>query len=49
MTEGEVLKLTVEEFSRLQRYMALCDKNSDVYKAMKERYIDLTSSFLHPA
>lgn len=41
MTEGEVLKLTVEEFSRLQRYMALCDKNSDVYKAMKERYIDL--------
>lgn len=32
MTEGEVLKLTVEEFSRLQRYMALCDKNSDYIK-----------------
>ena len=42
MTEGEMLKLSVEEFSRLQRYMLLLpDKNSDTYKAMKERYIEL--------
>ena len=41
MTEGEMLKLTVEEFSRIQRYMSLAEKNSEVYKAMKERYIDL--------
>lgn len=41
MTEGEMLKLSVEEFSRIQRYMMLADKESDVYKAMKERYIDL--------
>lgn len=41
MTEGEMLKLSVEEFSRIQRYMMLAEKNSDVYKAMKERYIDL--------
>ena len=41
MTEGEMLKLSVEEFSRIQRYMSLCEKDSAVYKAMKERYIDL--------
>ncbi len=41
MTEGEMLKISVEEFSRIQRYMMLAEKNSEVYKAMKERYIDL--------
>lgn len=41
MTEGEMLKLSVEEFSRLQRYMTLSDKDSEAYKAMKERYVEL--------
>lgn len=41
MTEGEMLKLTVEEFSRLQIYMLLVDKDSEVYKSMKIRYTDL--------
>ena len=41
MTEGEMLKISVEEFSRLQRYMSLSDKDSDAYKAMKERYVEL--------
>lgn len=41
MTEGEMLKLTIEEFSRIQRYMMLAEKGSEVYNAMKERYIDL--------
>lgn len=42
MTEKEMLKISVEEFSRLQRYMMMItDKELDVYKAMKERYIDL--------
>ncbi len=41
MTEGAMLKLSVEEFSRVQRYMSLSDKDSDAYKAMKERYIEL--------
>ena len=41
MTEGEMLKLSVEEFSRIQRYMSLSDKNSDAYQAMRERYIEL--------
>ena len=36
-----MLKLSVEEYSRLQGYMLLVDKDSDVYKAMKERYIEL--------
>ena len=41
MTEGEMLKISVEEFSRLQRYMLLSDKDSESYNAMKERYIEL--------
>ncbi|MDE6603331.1 MAG: hypothetical protein K2N39_02030 [Lachnospiraceae bacterium] len=41
MTEGEMLKLSIEEFSRIQRYMMLAEKDSEVYRAMKERYIDL--------
>lgn len=41
MTEGEMLKISVEEFSRIQRYMMLAEKDSEVYRAMKERYIDL--------
>ena len=41
MTEGEMLKLSVEEYSRLQGYMLLADKDSDVYKSMKVRYIEL--------
>ncbi len=30
-----------EEFSRVQRYMRLSDKNSEAYAEMKERYIEL--------
>lgn len=41
MIEGEMLKLSVEEFSRLQDYMSSCEKNSEVYKKMKRRYIEL--------
>lgn len=41
MTEKEMLKISIEEFSRIQRYMVLADKESEVYKALKERYIDL--------
>ena len=41
MTEGEMLKLSVEEFSRLQDYMITCDKDSETYKKMKRRYIEL--------
>lgn len=41
MTEKEMLKLSVEEFSRVQRYMLLSEKDSDAYNAMKERYYEL--------
>lgn len=41
MIDGEMLKLSVEEFSRVQRYMSLSDKDSEAYKAMKERYVEL--------
>lgn len=41
MTEGEMLKLSVEEFSRVQGYMLLVDKESEAYKMMKRRYAEL--------
>ena len=41
MPEKEMLKLSVEEFSRLQDYMVECDKESKAYKKMKRRYIEL--------
>lgn len=41
MTEGEMLKLSVEEFSRLQDYMIDTEKDSVAYKKMKRRYIEL--------
>ena len=41
MTDKEMMQKNVEEFSRLQRYMLLVDKDSEVYKSMKERYIEL--------
>ena len=41
MIEKEMLKLSIEEFSRIQRYMLLAEKESAVYKELKERYIEL--------
>lgn len=41
MSDKELLQKNVEEFSRLQNYMSLSDKNSDAYKAMKVRYVEL--------
>lgn len=41
MTEKEMLKISIEEFSRLQDYMLDSDKESSAYKKMKRRYIEL--------
>lgn len=41
VTERELLQKNVEEFSRLQSYMILADKDSETYKAMKVRYVEL--------
>ena len=41
MTEKEMIKISIEEFSRLQRYMKLSDKDSDAYREMHERYVEL--------
>lgn len=41
VTDKELLQKNVEEFSRLQSYMLLADKESSVYKTMKVRYIEL--------
>lgn len=36
-----MIKVSIEEFSRLQDYMEECEKESNVYKIMHKRYIDL--------
>lgn len=41
MTEKELLQKNIEEFSRLQSYMLLAEKDSQIYKVMKIRYIEL--------
>lgn len=41
MTEKEMLKISVEEFSRIQQYLLLLDKESEAYKVIKRRYIEL--------
>ena len=41
MSEKEMLKISVEEFSRLQDYMIDTDKEQAAYKKMKRRYIEL--------
>lgn len=42
MTEKELIKISIEEFSRLQKYMILTsDKESAPYKEMRSRYIEL--------
>lgn len=41
MKEKEMLKVSIEEFSRLQDYMIDIDKESNAYKKMKRRYIEL--------
>ncbi len=41
MTEKEMMQINIEEFVLLQSYMLLADKDSEVYKAMKVRYITL--------
>ncbi len=41
MTDKEMIKISVEEFVRVQRYMLLVEKESEAYKNMKERYTTL--------
>jgi len=35
MSEKEMLKISVEEFSRVQDWMELSEKDSEVYKSLK--------------
>lgn len=41
MAEKEMIKVSIEEFSRLQSYMLATEKDSDGYRLMKDRYIEL--------
>lgn len=41
MNNAELIKFTVEEFSRLQTYMLAVECDSKAYEVMKVRYIEL--------
>lgn len=41
MSEKEMLKISIEEFSRVQDWMELSDRQAEVYKSLKKRYVDL--------
>jgi hypothetical protein len=41
MTESEMMQKNIEEFSRLQHYMKVAGKDTEVYKVMKMRYLEL--------
>ena len=40
-SEKEIIKISIEEFSRIQDYMMEVEKDSNAYKTMKRRYIEL--------
>ena len=42
MTKKELLQNSLDEFMRVQKYLQLIpDKDSDIYKEIKQRYIEL--------
>jgi len=41
MDNKEMIKVCVEEFSRIQGWMEMAEKNSELYRSMKMRYRDL--------
>lgn len=41
MSEKEMIKISIEEFSRIQDYMEVSDPESVSYKMMYKRYSDL--------
>ena len=41
LSKEEIMKISLEEFSRIQRYMRMADKNSELYEELKERYTEL--------
>lgn len=41
MAEKEMMQRNVEEFERLQDYMISCEKDTEVYRKMKRRYVAL--------
>lgn len=41
LNNQEIIKICVEEFSRLQEWMQLAQKDTAVYNSMKIRYRDL--------
>lgn len=41
MSEKEMLKISVEEFSRIQDWMEMAEKDTELYQSLRKRYVDL--------
>ena len=41
ISKEELMKISVEEFSRLQDWMLVSEKDSEAYQGMKKRYDEL--------
>lgn len=41
MNQSELVLKNIEEFSRIQNYMTMVEEDSQVFKAMKRRYVEL--------
>ena len=41
ITEKEMIQKNIEEFSRLQNYMIVAEKDSESYNRMKDMYVEL--------
>ena len=41
LPEKEMIQKNIEEFSRLQDYMLASEKDSNAYRLMKKRYVEL--------
>lgn len=39
--DGEIIRDSIMEFSRIQEWMEMAEKGTEIYTAMKRRYIDL--------
>ncbi len=41
MTEKEMIKISIEEFERVQDWMELVEKETAIYKSLRKRYLSL--------
>ena len=41
MTETEKVIISIEDFERIQTWMEMAEKETDIYKSLRKRYLSL--------